>query len=680
MKKNQILFSLILVLLVTIIYGLFFYFREVEAATLKPDFPRLANYYLKWEISDAEAHELAKWDLLILDMEVQENSRAQLLKIRELNPNIIILAYINAVEQIDNPQDYNRAELRNRLATNIPANWWLKDSSGRKISNWPYNSMLNLTENAPVDNSGNHFNDYLPNFVVNEIKKSGLWDGVYYDNTWGDISWLNQGNLDSNNDGQRDDKTTLDKAWATGFAKVLTKTRELAGSGFIVIGNGKVYEPYQSLLNGVMLESFPSSWENDGTWSGSMKTYLHLPAQNKIPNVSVVNVSNKNQVDYRRFRFGLASTLMGSGFYSFDYDISNHGQTWWYDEYNVELGTPQSVAYNILPNQGQEIKAGLWRRDFKFGTAIVNSSNKEQTYVFLKEEMEKIKGTQDPNFNTGLKINYIKLAPQDGVILLRRNNVITDSSFVNGYFYRIYDFNGQQTRNGFFPYLNNFPGEQNIIITNQNSTIQDVSLSAGSGLVILQKNGVNLANFFPYTKSFKGAVNIAAKIDDGYVTQVITGPASGGPQVRIFRPDGKLLGNFFAYDKNARGGVSVAIGDIDGDGIDEIVTGPGAGLEPLIKIFTSRGILKNSFFAYGKMFKGGVSVAIGDVNGDGKNEIVTAPGAGGGPQIRIFNEQGIALKSFFAYDQAYHGGLRVSLSDMDNDGVFEILAGIKNFY
>lgn len=668
--------------IVTSLLFVFLFFPLLtQAAVLKATYPRLANYFLRWEITDVEARELAKWDLLILDMEVQENSRDQLKKIRELNPKIIILAYINSVEQVDNPEEYNLAELRNRLANNIYDGWWLKDINGRKISNWPYNSMLNLTDSAPLDSRGKRFNDYLPSFIVNEIKATGLWDGVYFDNTWGDVSWVNQGNIDINNDGTREEPAILDGAWSLGFKKVLSKTRELAGSEFIIVGNGRVYDAYQNLLNGMMLESFPSPWENGGTWAGSMKTYLRLPTLNVNPGISVINIYNKNQTDYRRFRFGLSSTLLGSGFYSYDYDVTNHGQTWWYDEYDVNLGPAQSGAYNLLANKGTEIKAGLWRRDFKYGSAIVNSTNKEQLYVFSKEEMEKIKGTQDLGFNTGLKINYLKLAPQDGVILLRRSTDILNSAFTNGYFYRLYNFSGQQVKNGFFSYLNNFPGEQEIIIASQNSEIQDVSLAAGVGQVSLQKNGTKLVSFSPYAKNYKGQINLAAKIEQGYFRQVVTGPgAGGGPQVRIFLANGKLLGDFMAYDKNSRGGVNVALGDVDGDMQDEIITGPGIGLEPLIKIFTMKGILKNSFLAYDKKFRGGVNVAIGDVNGDGQNEIVTAPSSGGGPHIKVFNNQGVVLKSFFAYDSNYHGGVKISISDINNDGQVEILAGIKNFY
>ena len=60
--------------------------------------PKRANYYLSWEISEIKARELAKWDLLILDMETQVNSLGALKKIKELNPNIVMLVYITPQE------------------------------------------------------------------------------------------------------------------------------------------------------------------------------------------------------------------------------------------------------------------------------------------------------------------------------------------------------------------------------------------------------------------------------------------------------------------------------------------------------------------------------------------------------------------------------------------------------
>ena len=363
-----------------------------QAAVLKSTYPRLANYFLKWEINEYEAKQLSKWDLLILDMEVQENNPESLKLIRELNPDVIILAYVTSQEIIDDVNGYagrTGAFLRGELRDNIYDGWWLKDQNGNRISNWPSTYMLNLSDSAPTDNLGRRFNDYLPEFISTKIKSNGLFDGVFYDNTWGDVYWVNGGNLDVNNNGVRDTQAEADNLWALGFKKMLDKTRALMGADFIIAGNGKTFEGYQKVINGMMLESFPSAWENGGTWSGSMTSYLKFPPSNRYPQVPVINVTKKNQFDYRTFRFGLTSALLGDGFYSFDYDTSNHTQMWWYDEYEVNLGSAKSQPYNLLDIDNQVLKPSLWRRDFKFGSVLVNSTDKEQLYIFNKEEFEK---------------------------------------------------------------------------------------------------------------------------------------------------------------------------------------------------------------------------------------------------------------------------------------------------
>jgi len=676
-RKNTKNFNISLVLLFVFVVTNIFLFIEARAAE---SYPRLASHFLKWEVLDSEVNDLSRYDLITLDMEVQTNSPEQISKIRKKNPKIIILAYLNSVELLDQINTYNKAEMRNSLAAGLSESWWLKDSAGKKISNWPFTSMFNLTENCPVSSRGEKFNDYLPRFVLEKIKSSGLWDGVFFDNTWGDVAWVNGGNIDSDNDGRRDSLNDVNSSWATGFNKMLTKTRNLVGPEFIIVGNGRVYDGYQKTLNGMMFEDFPSAWESGGTWSGAMKTYLKLSDLNIKPQTSIINSFSNNYADYPYFRFTLASALLGNGFFTFNYSTYDYSQSVWYDEYNVKLGTAKSSPYNLLANKSSDIKPSLWRRDFQFGSVILNSTDKEQLYVFSKEEVEKIKGQQDPKFNTGLKINYLKLAPQDGALLLRQSNSIADATFINGYFYRLYSPEGDQVRNGFFSYLNNFPGESEVAVFDNLDGGQEISVSAGFGEVVINSDSRQINSFFPYTKNYRDRLNIAIKIKENRLDQIIIGPQKGGPQVSIFSASGRLLGSFFAYDKKFHGGVNVALGDIDGDGQDEIITGPGQGMEPLIKIFSMGGILKHSFLAYDKNFRGGVSVAVGDLNGDGRDEIITGPGAGGGPHIRVFNGQGKHISSFFAYDKNYRGGVRVGAGDINSDGRPEILVGIKNFY
>src|SRR5207244_5549205 len=102
--------------------------------------------------------------------------------------------------------------------------------------------------------------------------------------------------------------------------------------------------------------------------------------------------------------------------------------------------------------------------------------------------------------------------------------------------------------------------------------------------------------------------------------------------------DGTVLRSFFAYDAGFSGGVSVAAGDVNGDGRADIITGAGAGGAPHVKAFSGLdGSVLRSFFAYDAGFSGGVYVAAGDVNGDGRTDIVTGAGAGGMPHVKAFS-------------------------------------------
>ena len=79
-----------------------------------------------------------------------------------------------------------------------------------------------------------------------------------------------------------------------------------------------------------------------------------------------------------------------------------------------------------------------------------------------------------------------------------------------------------------------------------------------------------------------------------------------------------------------------------------------------IKVFSTKGLSKSNFYAYDKKFLGGVSVAVGDINGDGIDEIITGPGRSGGPHVKIFNMSGKLLSQFMAYQSTFKGGIKVS--------------------
>lgn len=177
-----------------------------------------------------------------------------------------------------------------------------------------------------------------------------------------------------------------------------------------------------------------------------------------------------------------------------------------------------------------------------------------------------------------------------------------------------------------------------------------------------------------YALSFTGGVLIASgDLDGDGVAEIVTGPGTGGaPHVRVFDGSGNLRGQFFAYARSFRGGITLAVGDVDGDGRDEIVTGTAVGA-PHVRVFSGSGILKAQWFAYAQSFRGGVTVATGDVDGDGRAEVITGPRGRSAPHVRVFGGTGIVENQFFSYPTSYRLGIIVSAGDVTGDGIAEII-------
>ncbi|PIS05278.1 MAG: hypothetical protein COT81_01825 [Candidatus Buchananbacteria bacterium CG10_big_fil_rev_8_21_14_0_10_42_9] len=188
---------------------------------------------------------------------------------------------------------------------------------------------------------------------------------------------------------------------------------------------------------------------------------------------------------------------------------------------------------------------------------------------------------------------------------------------------------------------------------------------------VLDANKKLVSSFFPYDLNFNGAINVATgDVNGDGAAEIITAPGpGGGPHVRIYDRFGNSIGQFFAYNQFFRGGVNIAVGDVDNDGQLEIITGAGPGGGPHVRIFDYRGNLENEFFAYAPGFRGGVNVASGDLDGDGTDEIITGAGPGGGPHVRVFNRLGGVKAQFFAYHASFEGGVNVEVGNLANPTV-----------
>jgi hypothetical protein len=119
--------------------------------------------------------------------------------------------------------------------------------------------------------------------------------------------------------------------------------------------------------------------------------------------------------------------------------------------------------------------------------------------------------------------------------------------------------------------------------------------------------------------------------------------------------------------------VSVATGDVDRDGDPEIVAAAGAGRPGEVRVFDGRGKQLYSFFPFGADYTGGLSVAAGDLNDDGKAEVVVGtltPPA----RVRAFSGKdayGPAISPFASGGP----GVEVAVADIAGNGRGLIVAG-----
>jgi hypothetical protein len=181
---------------------------------------------------------------------------------------------------------------------------------------------------------------------------------------------------------------------------------------------------------------------------------------------------------------------------------------------------------------------------------------------------------------------------------------------------------------------------------------------------------------------------------------VVTGTEVGcksSPMITVLDPyTGRVMRQFPLFESAYRGGVRVSVGDVDGDGVDEIIAAPGAGRVGEIRVFKQDGTELTAYrtLPFGPAYRNGVEIAVGDVDGDGDDDIVAAASRGPG-DVRVFRVNPGAtdpvddtpIKSFQAFAASFQGGATVAVADLGTyaggttvngnvpDGKMEIIVG-----
>jgi len=205
--------------------------------------------------------------------------------------------------------------------------------------------------------------------------------------------------------------------------------------------------------------------------------------------------------------------------------------------------------------------------------------------------------------------------------------------------------------------------------------------SGGSSTVTLHDpvSGAETGTAIPFP-GFSGPIKVVSgDFNNDGVADIIAGAGfGGGPAIAILDSQtGEVMESFFAFDPSFTGGVFVAVQDVNGDGILDIIAGAGPSGGPEVRIFDGSNLnVLRSFFAYDQSFSGGVSVACIDFNNDGILDIVTGAGPGAAPHVKVFDGATNAIISqWYAYPASFTGGVYVAAGDIGNDGNIEVVTG-----
>lgn len=328
-------------------------------ANSNPRFPRIGNLwgFGEWKYSAGlTLAERARVDLW-LGADVWSPSElpsyaSDFYQLRTLNPHTLLLASMNAVEP------YTSA---------IPESYFLHTTTGARIEVWPGSYRLNLTKPEVAA--------FQAQWAYDRLAESGfIHDGIFVDNVFLSQSWQTTdiyGNpvaIDADDNGIADDPATLDAAWRAG---VLDEIEAIRGLMPDILMSGHALDENEprilAAFNGISVGfEAANAIEGEQGFSSVLHRWNRWAAESRGPRI---NMHEGSPIDlfaygydydplskvrpsslafarghYPWMRFALGLTLLEDGWYAYEWGDTYHGNAWWYDEYDFDLGTPTGAA------------------------------------------------------------------------------------------------------------------------------------------------------------------------------------------------------------------------------------------------------------------------------------------------------------------------------------------------
>ena len=329
-------------------------------SVFNPRFPRKGNLWGWGNFVNKTPVDQAKIDLWLgADM-----PPGKIAELRSLNPNILVLTSMNAIENGGLTEDY-----------------YFHDIYGNRVEVWPGSYRLNITKPYVAE--------FQARLAARLILDSDLmFDGCFFDNVMLTQSWQKTdiyGNpflADYNEDGIADDPVALDTAWRAGVMHELQFFRQLMPNALMSGHAMGLNDPgITNLFNGISIGFQPANViEGETGFADALSQYAGWCTLARPPQITMVESSPIDDIAYgydyapwakipaatldftRHYypwmRFGLALTLMQDGYFAHEYGDTWHGNDWWYDELDFDSAT-RSARRNGWGNRAPAIMSPM---------------------------------------------------------------------------------------------------------------------------------------------------------------------------------------------------------------------------------------------------------------------------------------------------------------------------------
>lgn len=172
----------------------------------------------------------------------------------------------------------------------------------------------------------------------------------------------------------------------------------------------------------------------------------------------------------------------------------------------------------------------------------------------------------------------------------------------------------------------------------------EILLGTGDGrLIVLGPSGKRLTTRRPFGEERVGLSVAAGDLVHGGTPEIAVARIRGAPDVRVFTASGKRIKTFRTLAATYQGGLNLAVGDLDGDGRSEIAVVPRGKANPTVRVYGMDGKLRERLNYPDARFAGGLALTVADLDGDGVDEVAVGPFNGRGP-LSLLGKDGTSGK------------------------------------